>query len=895
MRRSLLIFSLTLVILPVMLWLAMPWYAPLLVDRILTGSGWRVLQLDMQRPFWRSLGLPSVAIQDETGNQVVLSGVVVQRSNGFDMLDIQVREAKIHLRDRTDRNANDEYTSDKISTFLPESLLEGIPGLTLSIDQLFLYRNGTAEPLMRVNQVQLEGSAARIGFRSMIRVDTLTSAIYQLDASITPENQLRMQLTNTAFPQPLLQFEAVISKGERLFAQASLEADIAQWNSFPFLSRDTTLAGGLRVTFSVDMSDIPLSDFMTTPDVVINGKLEMDITLPEYAADLALEAQVALSVENQQWRLALQPLDTTDVLLRAQQVRQNQQHQLEITLPEAISWEGDISDVTTVTALNGGAEAAVEAEYAVNGVQVAKVNVSKLHVKAPASEAFQWGLYSFLQVDMDEALNVIDSELHNNALDGYGNKLTEAVLTLPVTIALGVSDVQFRIEEGAKLAAAALAIDGSRFKTPQLVLPPQTVNIDYASPGEGSLDFFFTASELTAYGYRASPIRITGHANGGQERVSVHLVTDAFALDDGSKGQAFRLSSYGFFAEVNLPPGDLTNRSPDIKFVVKNQCEEVLIEGAIQQARYLHWQSQRKFMQTNTLANWLDMPQLTSDIIGGTLMLVSDWDLQNETWPQVNMRLRGGEVKGDLGEFNGVQVALSTQQAESKRHYPLAGNIASMNVGVDVSDMSFDLDLIPLEDGMAADIRRVHGTLFGGRVWIEDEYWVLGGDELIDVHIEELDLAEVIGTQSIQGLATTGSLSGVQPVKFTADGSVELAKGTLINTDAGIIRYHNALSGSESMNQQLKFTMDVLENFQYEKLETQTEYHDGNLLLHSKIVGNNPDVAEGRKIELNLSTEVGLLSALQAMRLQAGLEAQVEKLFSPDASVTDKAYCHQIP
>lgn len=199
-----------------------------------------------------------------------------------------------------------------------------------------------------------------------------------------------------------------------------------------------------------------------------------------------------------------------------------------------------------------------------------------------------------------------------------------------------------------------------------------------------------------------------------------------------------------------------------------------------------------------------------------------------------------------------------------------------------------------IDESMSATIRQMNAKVLGGRVLIEDQRWVSGQDSVIRVQLDNVDLAEVIRTQNIENISTTGRMSGVLPVKLDEQG-LSLAGGYLSNTQGGVIRYRSAMSDSESLNQQLQLTLDVLENFKYQMLNTTVDYSEGNLVLRSNILGSNPDVAGGQKIDLNLNTEIELKSAFQAMRLQAGLEAQVENLFSGGNALSSQPFCQQSP
>jgi hypothetical protein len=119
---------------------------------------------------------------------------------------------------------------------------------------------------------------------------------------------------------------------------------------------------------------------------------------------------------------------------------------------------------------------------------------------------------------------------------------------------------------------------------------------------------------------------------------------------------------------------------------------------------------------------------------------------------------------------------------------------------------------------------------------------------------------------------------------------VQVLDGEMRSVDNGKIRYTTPLSKSADLNEQLKLTLDVLENFDYSSLSSKIVYDADTLLLKSSIVGKNPDIKNGQTINLNLNTEVGLKGAIEVMRIQSGIDSRIEKFVASKAAPNNKQY-----
>ncbi len=155
---------------------------------------------------------------------------------------------------------------------------------------------------------------------------------------------------------------------------------------------------------------------------------------------------------------------------------------------------------------------------------------------------------------------------------------------------------------------------------------------------------------------------------------------------------------------------------------------------------------------------------------------------------------------------------------------------------------------------------------FGQRVnRFEVELDRIGLDQLL-----ELEKAPVDGF---------GRVSGTLPVRLTEEG-LAMDDGQVAAIESGVIRYRpgeeGQALGQNSRNMQLAIA--ALRDFHYESLKASADYApSGQLDLQIRLLGNNPDLFQGRSVQFNINIEENLPDLLRSLRAGQALEGQIDE------------------
>jgi len=168
----------------------------------------------------------------------------------------------------------------------------------------------------------------------------------------------------------------------------------------------------------------------------------------------------------------------------------------------------------------------------------------------------------------------------------------------------------------------------------------------------------------------------------------------------------------------------------------------------------------------------------------------------------------------------------------------------------------------------------------GGVVAIESASWKLAGGELttageIDLQADEreltlaargLDLTKLFELVNLKGLDGSGRLEGELPIALVGN-DLEIRNAVLRSTDeGGVIRFHSkpGVANIAAADDRFATTLEVLENFHYEKLALQIDGPaTGEVAIKIHLVGSNPDYRNGHPIDFNLAVDSRLSDLLR--------------------------------
>ncbi len=163
--------------------------------------------------------------------------------------------------------------------------------------------------------------------------------------------------------------------------------------------------------------------------------------------------------------------------------------------------------------------------------------------------------------------------------------------------------------------------------------------------------------------------------------------------------------------------------------------------------------------------------------------------------------------------------------------------------------------------GGGFDVLRSHLT-------IEPTSIDLSGDrQAMTLAIEKLGMEELFAALEAKGLAGSGQLDGVIPLRFE-QGQLVIEGGHLAATGPGRLQYKSdeataLLAGSAD---QVDMMLRALEDFHYEVLELELDKTaTDDLTARLSLLGSNPTVLEGHPFKININLESNIGQILQTI------------------------------
>lgn len=197
----------------------------------------------------------------------------------------------------------------------------------------------------------------------------------------------------------------------------------------------------------------------------------------------------------------------------------------------------------------------------------------------------------------------------------------------------------------------------------------------------------------------------------------------------------------------------------------------------------------------------------------------------------------------------------------------------TINLGVLLSEVQFDLTLNrPRHGATEIVIKNATGKAFGGTLSAKELKFGSGQPTEFLLDASEVDLQQLL-TFAGNSVEANGKISATIPFIF-AGGRLEIHDGALHSGASGGDLHYLAspdMKERAADNSQLAFALAALEAFHYDSINAEFHYDaDGTLHAAVALVGENPQIANGRKINLNLNVEENIPSLLKSIRLATG-------------------------
>lgn len=145
--------------------------------------------------------------------------------------------------------------------------------------------------------------------------------------------------------------------------------------------------------------------------------------------------------------------------------------------------------------------------------------------------------------------------------------------------------------------------------------------------------------------------------------------------------------------------------------------------------------------------------------------------------------------------------------------------------------------------------------------------------------LQQIDLASLLQQHPSNDLTGNGKLSGTVPLAISAKG-LSITDGNIAaEKPGGLLQYRSeSTKAMASANSNMKLVFDALDNFQYSVLSSKVSYDtNGKLLLGLSLQGSNPNMQQGRAINLNVNLEEDLPALITSLQLTNKLNELITK------------------
>jgi len=188
---------------------------------------------------------------------------------------------------------------------------------------------------------------------------------------------------------------------------------------------------------------------------------------------------------------------------------------------------------------------------------------------------------------------------------------------------------------------------------------------------------------------------------------------------------------------------------------------------------------------------------------------------------------------------------------------------------------------LPFQQPMQSTLDLTSHTIkaLGGSISIPNQRYSLTDSFALPIVFEKVSLGELMRQYPSNKISIDGEISGTIPVYWDSnDLTVErgyldaLAPGGHLQVDSSALVQ---LAGS---NPSLQTLAGVLGNFYYNQLSTTVDYNDnGKLTLAVQLKGSNPELENGRPVELNVSLEEDLPALIKGLQISNSLNDVIRK------------------
>lgn len=284
-----------------------------------------------------------------------------------------------------------------------------------------------------------------------------------------------------------------------------------------------------------------------------------------------------------------------------------------------------------------------------------------------------------------------------------------------------------------------------------------------------------------------------------------------------------------------------------------------------------------------TLAAWPALLELSA----GSLVAEASLQLPADARPPtatLAVELNGVSGVYDRTELQALDAHLDGRLEDGQLWLELpAVRAQRVNSGVPLGPLEARLRYVATPDALQAGtliLYKLNAGLFGGQARARPDSFAIARRPLT-VHLEatDLELAELLEVYPAEGLSGSGRLDGDLPLRFEDDG-LHIDQGRLAARPPGGVLHVRSerIRAYGQRNPALRLVTLALEDFRYDRLDTQVDYApSGELHLVLHLSGSNPALERGRPVNFTINLEENVPALLTSLQLSGRVNEAIQR------------------
>lgn len=284
-----------------------------------------------------------------------------------------------------------------------------------------------------------------------------------------------------------------------------------------------------------------------------------------------------------------------------------------------------------------------------------------------------------------------------------------------------------------------------------------------------------------------------------------------------------------------------------------------------------------------TLAAWPALLELSA----GSLVAEASLQLPADARPptaKLAVELSGASGVYDRTELQALDAHLDGRLEDGQLWLELpAVRAQRVNSGVPLGPLEARLRYVATPDALQAGtliLYKLNAGLLGGEARARPDVFAIARRPLT-LHLEatDLELAELLEVYPAEGLSGSGRLDGELPLRLERDG-LHIDQGRLAaRPPGGVLQVRSErIRAYGQRNPALRLVTLALEDFRYDRLDTQVDYAPtGELHLVLHLSGSNPALERGRPVNFTINLEENVPALLTSLQLSGRVNEAIQR------------------